>query len=278
MSPRSSEQGARSGPRHRLTGAAQYLYRLLRRVTRGRRCADLRTVEVRAENGTWIDTHLRAAAPQLAEGEWSVRIEQRALASQELGRQPLWDGYEVLDDTDSWSYRDASRSSNDVRTSPALGRFFTWVVAQRQPSVIVEFGTAFGVSGMYWLAGIEMNMRGRLLTFEPNETWAKIADSNLAAVGQRYVLTVGTFEEKITQILPSPEKIDIAFIDAIHTSGFVEPQFQAVADRVRPGGLVLLDDINFSADMRSCWEKIRLDRRLAATAEVERVGIAEFRR
>jgi predicted O-methyltransferase YrrM len=131
---------------------------------------------------------------------------------------------------------------------------------------------------MYWLSGLEMNAAGRLLTFEPNKVWAPIARGNLDAIGTRFELTVGTFEENIDRMLRSGEQIDIAFIDAIHTSEFVVPQFQIVAARLAPGGLVLLDDIDFSDDMRSCWELLRGDSRVAASVEVDRVGVLEFRR
>ena len=101
-----------------------------------------------------------------------------------------------------------------------MGRFFSWLVTNRRPSVIVEFGTAFGVSGMYWLFGLESNGGGTLLTFEPNDVWARIAEANLVAIGRRFELTVGTFEENIDRNLSPGERIDIAFIDAIHTSEF----------------------------------------------------------
>ena len=159
-----------------------------------------------------------------------------------------------------------------------MGRFFSCLVTNRRPSVIVEFGTAFGVSGTYSLFGLESNGGGTLLTFEPNDVWARIAEANLVAIGRRFELTVGTFEENIDRTLSPGERIDIAFIDAIHTSEFVEPQFELVANRIAPGGIVLLDDIDFSADMRSCWDRIRADRRLVASVEVDRVGIVEFRR
>ncbi len=68
----------------------------------------------------------------------------------------------------------------------------------------------------------------------------------------------------------------LAFIDAIHTSAFVEPQFELVARRLSPGGLIVLDDIDFSPDMWSCWQKLREDRRVLASAELDRVGLVEL--
>jgi len=250
---------------------------LVHRFARGTRAADLRARSLRTDAATWTASRLGSSSvPRRPEGDWSARIEARAAATQNLGEQPLWSKYAAVGDPGA-PRRSGSRTSDDVRTSREMGRFFSWLVTDRRPSVVVEFGSAFGVSGMYWLSGLESNGEGRLLTFEPNETWAAIARGNLAAIGTRFDLTVGTFEDKVDGTLSPGERIDIAFIDAIHTSEFVGPQFELVTARLSPGGLVLLDDIDFSPDMRSCWEKIRADRRLAASVEVDRVGIVEFR-
>jgi predicted O-methyltransferase YrrM len=92
-----------------------------------------------------------------------------------------------------------------------------------KPEIVVEFGAAFGVSGMHWLSGLRANAGGRLFTFEPNEVWAELARVNLERIHHPFELTVGTFEDNIAVL--GDQLIDLAFIDAIHTSEFVLPQF-----------------------------------------------------
>lgn len=260
-----------------MTGSRRLSARLLRALRRGLGYGvahDSLVAKVRHSNpDSWIAGRLVGGVPQMPEGQWSVRIEERAEVTQRLGERPLWSRYPPAD---AGRQGPATRCSDQVRTSPRMGRFFTWLVAARRPMTITEFGAAFGVSGMYWLSGLEMNSEGWLHTFEPNEDWASIAEANLRVVGSRFTLTRGTFEDNIALVLPRGQHIDIAFIDAIHTSAFVEPQFNLVAERLAPGGLVLLDDIDFSVDMQACWRRIREDGRLAASAEVGRVGIVEL--
>jgi predicted O-methyltransferase YrrM len=149
-------------------------------------------------------------------------------------------------------------------------------IDQSREQLVVEFGTAFGISGMYWLAGLEINKHGRLLTFEPNAIWADIARDNLLAIGRRFTLTHGTFEEHIDSELGADDRIGIAFIDGSHTSDFVLPQFEIVLKHVAPNGLVVFDDVDFSADMASCWESIARDSRVRASLKLtSRVGIVE---
>ena len=158
-----------------------------------------------------------------------------------------------------------------------MGRFFAWLVRVRRPQLIVEFGTAFGVSGMYWLAALEAAGEGRLLTFEPNPVWQSIAERNLSEVGARYVAVAGTFEASIDSVRQPGEYIDLAFVDAIHTSAFVRPQVELLIERLAPNGLILLDDIAFSPDMRQCWEAFARDDRVAASVVVGgRVGVLEL--
>ncbi len=195
-------------------------------------------------------------------------IEKRAILTNAQGEKPLWEGYQGAAKT--------TRSSNQVRTQPSMGNLFTHLVTLKKPQYAVEFGTAFGISGMYFLAGMEMNQQGQLLTFDPNDVWANLAKDNLSKISQRYQLTIGTFEENIEKVLPSGGSIDLAFIDAIHTREFVIPQMEIVLKYSQPGTIIIFDDINFSQNMRECWNDVAKDSRFSATVSCgDRVGVVE---
>lgn len=228
----------------------------------------------------WIrrddDAVLAACFPHAAcvppSGAQAERIETLARQTQALGAQPLWDGYA------GHNRGGATRTSDDVRTAEATGNAYTELVRQLCPDVVVEFGTAFGVSGMYFLAGLEANGHGALYTFEPNAVWAAIARDNLRRIGERFRLTVGTFEGHVDDVLPPGGRIDLAFIDAIHTRDFVLPQLEIVLARSARGAIVILDDIDFSDDMRACWKEVAHDPRFRASLSLGgRVGLVELR-
>lgn len=196
-------------------------------------------------------------------------IQRRVAETVALGELPLWQGY--------GEGEGATRTPGTVSTETHVGRFYADLVQRLQPSVVVEFGSAFGVSGMYWLAGLEAAGDGHLFSFEPNKRWAGVAEANMAAVSGRFTLTADTFEESVDAVLDD-RRIDLAFIDAIHTSEFVEPQFEIVASRLSPNGVVVLDDIAFSDDMRGCWERLSRDPRvIAAGTATRRVGLLQLR-
>lgn len=200
-------------------------------------------------------------------------IAERARLTEEAGALPLWDGYRSVEHYPRDTH--GSRSSQEVRSDDQLGAFYIWLAQNRAPDLIVEFGTAFGVSGMYWLTGL--GGRGGLMTYEPNEAWSKLARANLTAIAPNFTLTNGTFEEKASATL-QPITVDIAFIDAIHTSEFVFAQYAVLKPFLKPGALVVCDDINFSDDMRQCWLTLANQTDVRASFELgERAGILELK-
>lgn len=234
-----------------LQGLKTVARRLVPRSARDRiRARVTKPVLLHAEDGAFLKDAARYT-PSQSEGLADfARIEARAAATEQSGAHPLWEGYERLVDYPTGE----KRSSEQVRSSQTNGRFFCWTVSRRRPETVVEFGTAFGVSGMYWLSGLERNGHGTLYTFEPNETWAGLARLNLESVGSRFVATAGTFEENLQVIDDASASIDFCFIDAIHTGDFVRQQLDLVLPRARSGSLIFFDDIFFSADMTASWK------------------------
>jgi predicted O-methyltransferase YrrM len=220
---------------------------------------------------SWLARHFVERVARSTPSAFSERIEALAQATHRLGPQPLWHGY------GKDNRFGPTRLPNQVRTASVLGDVYSELVRARRPSIIVELGTAFGVSGMYFLAGLEESGHGELFTFDPNEVWASLARKNLSAISQRFQLTIGTFEQRVAERLVAGTRIDLAFIDAIHTPEFVVPQLELVLARCQPDALVILDDINFSPEMRACWERLAADARFRASLALgERVGLLEL--
>ncbi|MEO0390224.1 MAG: class I SAM-dependent methyltransferase [Pseudomonadota bacterium] len=178
-----------------------------------------------------------------------AQIEARIAATDATGKHPLWAGYK-----DQPGYHaNASRRASDVRTGHATSVFYAWLAQQLAPDAIVEIGTAFGGSGMYWLTGLEIAQTGHLYAFEPNDTWSHIARANLASVSDRFTLTTGPFEDHSSVVHTPPS---LGLIDAIHTPDFVRMQLEILRGIAAPGAVVVLDDIHFSPDMKAYWRRL----------------------
>ncbi len=255
------------------------LLRPLRRHLAAR--APLTVGWVKHDPGSWLAAHLAGPRFRPPAPPQAGLIERIAAETEALGRQALWEGYRAAyarDGAMPWANKEMARSSEEVRSQPRMGRVFSWLAATRKPGVIVEVGTAFGISGMYWVGGLEQAGSGTLLTFDPNETWHSIAVRNMARIGSRAIAVARTVEDSLDETLAG-RRIDLCFIDAIHTGEFVRAQLALLLPHMTPGALILLDDITFSDDMKGCWQELALDERFRASLTLDqRVGLLELPR
>lgn len=248
---------------------------LMPRVNRRR--SRLAATVVRADPASWAAPNLMAAC-DAAPRELLDWIGQRVRQARDHGPQSLWEGYRGLTGYPLDVAPGATRTSVQVSIGPEIGKLLVGVALQRRPRLIVEVGTGFGVSGMYLLAALEAIGGGRLVTFEPNQALVDIARGNLASIGTRFEVVGTTLEDGLAALDARGERLDIAFVDGIHTSAVVLNQVEMLTLRSSPGALIFLDDIDFSADMRSCWTTLAGNGRYGAAIDLGRVGVLEIRR
>lgn len=220
------------------------------------------------KKGGWLADNLPSRVPHAPQRQ---RIEEAAAATNRLGEQSLADQYGEVG---------ATRTPDVVRSSSAAGDLYAWLVQQRRPKVVVEFGSAFGVSGMYFVAGLEALREGHLYSFEINDEWAEIAEKNIQGISDRFTLTRGSFEDLVDSVVPG--SIDLVLVDGIHQYDFVMRQFEILQPRMSAGGIIAFDDIDFNkpgARMDEAWHEIAATPQVVAAVEVHgRLGLAELAR
>lgn len=113
----------------------------------------------------WLSENL-PAEPLLELSEEAV-IEARSKAMDQTGPHRIWEGYDAVKEYPGGLIKE--HTASQVRTRATEERFFAWLATTRRATTVVEFGSAFGVSGMYWLAGLKPT-GGFLYAFEPNAT------------------------------------------------------------------------------------------------------------
>jgi caffeoyl-CoA O-methyltransferase len=104
----------------------------------------------------------------------------------------------------------------------------------------LEIGTFTGYSAICIARGLSDG--GRLTCLELDEEFAAIAQRNIDAAGvaDRVEIRVGPALESLAAI-PAEPGFDFAFIDADKRS--YPDYYELVLERVRPGGLILLDNM-----------------------------------
>lgn len=139
----------------------------------------------------------------------------------------------------------------------------------------LELGTNVGISAAYIAAAAAP---GTVTTLERSHHRARHARALFDAVGLDNVdIVLGSFDQTLAGVLNRSGVLDFAFIDGNHRLEPTLRYFEAIIAHMRPGGVVVFDDIRWSQGMREAWERIRGDDRFSLTADLVRMGVGVVR-
>lgn len=127
-----------------------------------------------------------------------------------------------------------------MQIAPEQGAFMTLLARLVDARFAVEVGTFTGYSALSIARGLAPG--GRLLCLDVSEEWTAIGRRHWAEAGvdDRIELRIGPAEDAL-RALPADPPIDLAFVDA--DKGGYRTYYDLLVDRLRPGGLVLLDNV-----------------------------------
>jgi predicted O-methyltransferase YrrM len=148
--------------------------------------------------------------------------------------------------------------------------FLYFLVRELRPRVVLELGTGHGQSGLHIIEALEANGYGHFHTVELDATRRTLALSAF----ERYCpgsSRVTSIQSSVADALPALAAelapIDLVYEDGPHTAEVTLDTFERTIDYVRPGGLYIVDDINFR-DQELAWAAIRNDDRVGASLEI----------
>jgi caffeoyl-CoA O-methyltransferase len=122
-------------------------------------------------------------------------------------------------------------------TAPT-GLFLYSLVRSLQPRLLVEIGSSTAYSTI-WMALAAREFGGQVVGSEILPDRAEEANENLRAAGVSDVATVRSGDG--TEVAASFDEIDMVFLDAEKDD--YPRHFENVVERVRPGGLILTDNV-----------------------------------
>lgn len=131
-------------------------------------------------------------------------------------------------------------SISSMQIAADQGSFLTLLTRLTSARRALEIGTFTGYSSICIARGLAAG--GRLLCCDVSEEWTSTARRywERAGVADRIELRIGPALETVRS-LPAEPAFDLAFIDADKT-GYPD-YWEEVVPRVRPGGLVLVDNV-----------------------------------
>lgn len=130
-----------------------------------------------------------------------------------------------------------------MQIAPEQAQFMTLLARTLAARVAVEVGTFTGLSALSIVRGLAPG--GRLTCCDVSEEWTSIGRPfwERAGVADRIDLRIGPAADTLAG-LPGDAVVDLAFIDA-DKGGYVG-YWDALVPRMRPGGVVLVDNTLYS--------------------------------
>ena len=161
------------------------------------------------------------------------------------------------------------------------GRQLYTVVRCMRPELIVEAGTAYGMSGLFLMNATELYTdKANLHTIEGFDPQFTLSSNMLDQYfGDRVHNYKGLIEEMLPKAVEDAGsgKIDLFTHDAGHSYDCYVKEFGLIVDHIKPGGIVLIDDINwedarFYNEPTRCyegWREIASHPRVADAVELD---------
>ncbi len=164
----------------------------------------------------------------------------------------------------------AKRSLKPARTARLLYR----LVQRFQPQTILELGTSLGVTAMYLQ---QAQPTAAVITLEGCPETAAVAQRGFDAMQLSCRVVVGSFEERLTQILQQLSSPDFIFIDGNHRYEPTLNYYQTIKPYLKDESVLVFDDIHWSEEMERAWNSIIADEDLHCTMDLFDIGIVMLR-
>jgi predicted O-methyltransferase YrrM len=128
-----------------------------------------------------------------------------------------------------------------------FGRLCYMTCRQLRPRVVVETGVAYGVTSAYILQALEDNAFGELHSIDLPPL-GRNAESYVgylipSQLRNRWRLRRGSARNILPQVLSEVGSVDVFVHDSLHTYRHMSWEFQSALRSLRPGGLLISDDI-----------------------------------
>jgi predicted O-methyltransferase YrrM len=143
-----------------------------------------------------------------------------------------------------------------VAKSPFWGGLLHKIVLRTGARTCVEMGTSLAISASYIASALPQN--GRLVTLEGSTAVADIAVDTLHTLvpGRQVDVRVGPFEQTLETVLDEVAPVDFVFLDGDHDQQATERYCRLLLPKMRRRGVMVFDDIRWSAGMRRAWTRI----------------------
>jgi predicted O-methyltransferase YrrM len=139
-----------------------------------------------------------------------------------------------------------------VSVNARVGRLIFHLAKYLRPPVILELGTALGLSTMYLALGYP---DAKVLTVEGNTQMAEMAGNSFKQYGLHNITLINrSFDEAIPELISRLPDNYMAFIDGNHSMDCTLQYYRWFASAPATTCTLVFDDIRWSAGMMKAWK------------------------
>lgn len=170
---------------------------------------------------------------------------------------------------------------DDDDADPGLARALWCLVCHLQPAQVVETGVAHGLSSRMMLQALARTGAGRLSSIDLpamtiDERRGEIGVAVPVELRDRWSYLEGSSRRRLPRLLRELGQIELFVHDSLHSTRNVRWELRMAWRALRPGGVVIVDDVEFNwgferfleegADRRAIWCMADDGQRLFAVA------------
>ena len=154
---------------------------------------------------------------------------------------------------------------------PYWGTFLHLCAKAHGARTILELGSCAGISSCYLASSPSCE---QFFTIEGSPYLASVATANLAQITDRATVLTASFDSALDELLPSlSTKLDCVFIDGHHEGSARLHYSQRVTPHMRPGSLMIWDDVQWSSDLWDAWQNFSRAQGVSCAINLGRFGL-----
>ncbi|MGB1038685.1 MAG: O-methyltransferase [Bacteroidia bacterium] len=157
----------------------------------------------------------------------------------------------------------AKRALKSKKYAQLLGK----IVEYYNASTVLELGTSLGITTAYLAASA-----AHVTTLEGDPKVSEIAQGVWNQLGLTNISSiVGNFDKTLDNVVD--KRFDIIYIDGNHKLEPTLRYFHNLKQKAHDGTIFIFDDIHYSKEMESAWDKIKMMDEVRVTIDLFFIGI-----
>lgn len=171
----------------------------------------------------------------------------------------------------NYTARTVSYIAKHSAKPPRYARMLYRLVKHLQPATMLELGTSFGISALYQSCGAP---KSKMITLEGCPNTAQQARENFSLFPHFQIEVVeGPFDETLPSVLAQQLTIDFVYLDGHHRLEPTLKYVEMIYPHLSPDAIIVVDDINWSEEMKQAWQQLKTDARFTQSIDVFMMGL-----